>query len=350
MDSEMKLTIPRIAEIEAAMADKLRITATQELAAASAMANLRISPARELAAAMANLQIAPRQELAAMLATAKIAISPVQDLATALADIRIGVQQMLAPYQEAISAVFSTARFIQQNFEQWKSELQLNWAKMAEMMAAAAASFERYCNEEAPEACAVLCQAGWLRMDRHFSITEVRESLVLHKSQGEAAMNNAILQYFSEDNWASLERMTESWNSIPYLLDRTGIIADALFAHRSGLYTLSVPTLLPLVDGLSAEILGSHSKNAVAKFAENRRANDPEIWVQGFCDFMAQVFYKGYRFGQDSAPYLNRHAILHGRVFDYPSALNSTRVFLLVDALADFWYERQEALAPMTIQ
>jgi hypothetical protein len=350
MDSGIKLTIPRIAEIEAAMADKLRIAATQELAAASAIANLRISPARELAAAMANLQIAPRQELAAMLATAKIAISPVQDLATALADIRIGVQQMLTPYQEAISAVFSTARFIQQNFEQWKSELQLNWAKMAEMMAAAAASFERYCNEEAPEACAVLCQAGWLRMDRHFSITEVRESLVLHKTQGQAAMNNAILQYFSEDNWASLERMTESWNSIPYLFDRTGIIADALFAHRRGLYTLSIPTLLPLVDGLSAEALGSHSKNAVAKFAENRRANDPEIWVQGFCDFMAQVFYKGYRFGQDSAPYLNRHAILHGRVFDYPSALNSTRVFLLVDALADFWYERQEALAPMTIQ
>jgi hypothetical protein len=113
---------------------------------------------------------------------------------------------------------------------------------------------------------------------------------------------------------------------------------------------LSVPALLPFVDGLSAEILGSHSKNAVAKFAENRRANDPEIWVQGFCDFMAQVFYKGYRFGQDSAPYLNRHAILHGRVFDYPSVLNSTRVFLLLDALADFWYERQEGLAPMTIQ
>jgi hypothetical protein len=333
MDSQIKLTIPRIAEIEAALADKLRIAATQELAAA-----------------MANLQITPRQELEAMLATAEIAISPVHGLATALADIRIGVRQMLAPYQEAISAAFTTATLIQQNFEQWKSELQLNWAKMAEMMAAGAASFEQYCNEEAPEACAVLCQAGWLKMDRHFSITEVRESLVLHKTQGEAAMNNAILQYFSEDNWASLERMTESWNSIPYLRNRKGIIADALFAHRSGLYTLSVPALLPFVDGLSAEILGSHSKNAVAKFAENRRANDPEIWVQGFCDFMAQVFYKGYRFGQDSAPYLNRHAILHGRVFDYPSVLNSTRVFLLLDALADFWYERQEGLAPMTIQ
>ena len=133
-------------------------------------------------------------------------------------------------------------------------------------------------------------------------------------------------------------------------MTRQQIIADALFAHRNGLYTLSIPTLLPFVDGLSAEILGSTTKNAVAQFAEDRRANDPEIWVQGFCDFMAQVFYKGYRFGTDSAPYLNRHAILHGRVFDYPSALNSTRVFLLLDALADFWHERQQALAPPTIQ
>ena len=350
MDSEIKLTIPHIAEIETAVADKLRATATQQLAASAAIANLRIEPTRTLTAALANLRIEPTQDLAAMMATAKMAIAPVQELTNALADIRIGVQQMLAPYLEAVNGAFSMARLFQQNFEQWKSQLQPNWAKTAEMMAAAVASFERYSNEEAPEACAVLCQAGWLRMDRHFSITEVRESLALHKTQGEAAMNNAILEYFSEDNWASLERMTGSWDSVPYLHERRAIIVDALFAHRSGLYALSVPTLLPFIDGLSAEILGSHSTNAVTRFAEDRKANDPEIWVQGFCDFVVQVFYKGYRFGQDSAPYLNRHAILHGRVFDYPSVLNSARVFLLLDALADFWHERQEALARMTIQ
>jgi hypothetical protein len=64
---------------------------------------------------------------------------------------------------------------------------------------------------------------------------------------------------------------------------------------------------------------------------------------------VAQVYYKGYEFGKDTAPYLNRHGILHGRVFDYPSALNSTRVFLLIDAVAELWREKYKALSPGTI-
>jgi hypothetical protein len=43
--------------------------------------------------------------------------------------------------------------------------------------------------------------------------------------------------------------------------------------------------------------------------------------VQGFCDFVAHLYYKGYEFGKDTAPYLNRHRILQGRVFDYPSSV-----------------------------
>jgi hypothetical protein len=305
----------------------------------------------------------------------KLTIAPIEQIAVAMSNMRQNALQILVPFQESFNQAAVIAASYVENFnrtaalaatyvenfndfhaslqrsvEQWMAQQQLSWAKMAEMAAVAVANFEHYRNEEAPEVCVVLCQAGWLRMDRHFSIRELRESLVLHKTQGEAAMNDAILEYFSEDDFASLERMSKSWDSIPYLHDREKIIADALFAHRNGLYTLSIPTLLPFVEGLSAEILGSTTMNAVARFAEDRRANDPEIWVQGFCDFMAQVFYKGYRFGTDSAPYLNRHAILHGRVFDYPSALNSTRVFLLLDALADFWHERQRALVPPTIQ
>jgi hypothetical protein len=356
MDSEMKLTTSRIAGIDAELAS-LRGSHTRELAAA--IDNLGIDSTRDLAAliAGAKIAIAPVRDLAALVAEAKIAIAPVHNLALAMADVRLNIQQVLVPFQETINMAVGAVKLVhdfhsemQRSVEEWMGQQQLSWARMAEMVSSAALSFEVYRNVEAPEACAVLCQAGWLRMDRHFSIVELRESLVLHKTQGEAAMNDAILEYFSEDNYASLERMTKSWESVPYLRDRNRIIADALFAHRSGLYTLTIPTLMPFVDGLSAEILGSTTKNAVAKFAQDRRANDPEIWVQGFCDFMADVFYKGYQFGKDSAPYLNRHAILHGRVFDYPSALNSTRVFLLLDALADFWHERLQALAPTTIQ
>jgi len=48
--------------------------------------------------------------------------------------------------------------------------------------------------------------------------------------------------------------------------------------------------------------------------------------------------------------YLNRHGILHSRFFDYPTALNSSRVFLFVDAVAELWHEKQDALAPTTVQ
>jgi hypothetical protein len=221
---------------------------------------------------------------------------------------------------------------------------------MVEMTAAAAASFERYRNEEEPEACRLLSQAGWLGMDHHFSIHQLRESVLRHKSEGEASMNEAILAYFNGDDFALMEAMTEHWLGIPYLRDREKIIRDAVYAHKHGLFTLSIPALLPLVEGLSAEILGTATTKAVSLLAEDRMANDPELWMQGFRDFVEQVLCKGYEFGKDPAPYLNRHGILHGRVFDYPSALNSTRVFLLIDAVAELWREKQKTVAPAMIQ
>jgi hypothetical protein len=250
---------------------------------------------------------------------------------------------------------------IRRSTEQWLAYHQTTMAQIneginssvahwADMMAAAAASFERYHNEEEPEACALLSRAGWLGMHRHFSIRQLRESVLLHKTEGEAAMNDAILEYFNEDCSAPLEGMIKYWLDIPYLRDREQIIRDAVYAHKNGLFTLSIPALLPLIDGLSAEIIGSPSMKAVVLLAEDRRAHDREIWMQGFCDFVAHVYYKGYDFGRETAPYLNRHGILHGRVFDYSSALNSTRVFLLIDAVAQIWHEKQNVLAPATIQ
>jgi hypothetical protein len=279
----------------------------------------------------------------------KLTIAPIEQIALA--------QRFLAPVRESFNQAAAFAKLftdfhtnLHRTFEQWIAEQQLSWVRVAEMMAIAAENFERYRDEEEPEACKLLSDAGWLGMDQHFGIQHLRVVVVVHKTQGEAAMNDAILDYFSHDNSALLVAMSERWLSIPYLRDRENIIRDAVDAHQQGKFTLSIPTLLPMVDGLSAEVLGMQSMKAVALLAEDRRANDPEVWTQGFCDFLAQVYYKGYEFGKDPAPFLNRHGILHGRVFDYPSALNSTRVFLLIDAVAEIWQEKQKALVPTTIQ
>ena len=305
----------------------------------------------------------------------KLTITPIEQIAVAMTNMRQNAQQILAPFRESFNQTAAMAAAYAESFnqtaavaaslarlysdfhaslrrgvEQWMSQNQLNWTRMHEMMVAAAANFERYRNEEEPEACKLLSQAGWLGMDRHFCIEHLRESVLLYKTQGESAMNDAIRDYFNENDSALLVAMSDAWMSVPYLRDRQTIIRDAVTAHKMGLFTLSIPALLPLIDGLSAEIVGTATMKAVPRLAEDRRAHAPEVWAQGFSDFVSQVFYKGYEFGKDSAPFLNRHGILHGRVFDYPSALNSTRVFLVIDAVAEFWREKQKALPPATIQ
>jgi hypothetical protein len=287
--------------------------------------------------------------------TVEGAVASIEQMATALANARANVQEMLAPFEDSFNQAAAVVRAfadfhdkLRQSVRQWLIENQEGLSRMAQLMAAALAEFEQYRNEEEAEACALLSQAGWLRMDHHFSMPELRESVLLHKTQGESAINDAILGYFNRDNSASLDEMSKGWLTIPYLRDRENIVRDAVYAHKSRMFTLSIPALLPLVDGLSAEILGIPTMKAVPLLAEDWRTN-PEVWVQGFCDFVAQVYYKGYVFGKDTPPYLTRHGILHGRVFDYPSALNSTRVFLLIDAVAELWHEKQKALAPTMI-
>jgi hypothetical protein len=121
---------------------------------------------------------------------------------------------------------------------------------------------------------------------------------------------------------------------------------SALSAHRTGHFTLSIPALLPLAEGLSAETLGiSEQTNAVQMLLCDWSARDNDLWAQLSCNLVLNVIYKRCRFGKDPIPYLHRHGILHGRDPNYHSELNSTRVFLLVDAVADLWNAKQRELS-----
>ena len=302
----------------------------------------------------------------------RLTISVNGRVAALMENARQGVQQLLAPIEASFDQTAAVVRAavdfqesIQRSAERWlashqaavaqmveqtKSAMVQRASEMAEMMTVAAASFERYRAEEEPEACALLCQAGWVGMNHHFSIRQLRESVLIHTAHGEAAMNNAILGYFAENDFAVLDSMGKRWMSVPYLRERENIIHDAIDAHKKGKFTLSIPTLLPFVEGLSAEILGTCSKKAVARLTRERKAHHPELWEQGICDFVEGVVYKEYQFGTDSATYLNRHGVLHGRDLTYASAVNSTRVFLLIDAFAQIWHEKRGALAPTMVQ
>lgn len=233
---------------------------------------------------------------------------------------------------------------LQKSAEEFIAELSRNFTAMAEQVAKGMAEYEKM---EA-EAFELLKRGGWLGMERHLTGPQVRSILEISKTHGEQKAHDAIREYFSANDCRLLEEMTDEWLDAPYLKQRKEIILNVLAAHRSGQYTLSVPALLPLAEGLSAEIIGKTAgrQNVVKAVARNWRAKEKEVWTELYSDVVIHAIYETYDFDKDPAPYLNRNGILHGRVADYGTELNSLRVFFLVDSVADRWRAGQKKTTP----
>lgn len=175
-------------------------------------------------------------------------------------------------------------------------------------------------------------------------------------------IQEAFIDLFEQDDFRVLRSMVDSWASSPIIAKRMNIIRDALEAHMQRKYTLSVPALLPIIDGTLNEIRGRKT---------GERADN---WIAGVLediqsDFMAastkdalKAFLTGYTgfksippeyFTPDRFPewldqnhflaseILNRHAILHGIHIDYASKINSLRAFLILDVLANSSQEKE---------
>jgi len=217
-------------------------------------------------------------------------------------------------------------------------QFQKNLAGLSEQIENGMAEYER----TEKEAFGVLTRGGWLGMERHLTGPQVRTILEIAQRSGDDAANRAIAKYFTKDDCALVISMSEEWLDIPYFKDREPIVRDAIAAHRTGKFTLSVPALLPLAEGLSAEIVGPISNvNAVKKVVNDWKAQEQELWTQLYVDVVIDVIYKKVNFSNKS-PYLNRHFVLHGRVADYATDLNSLRVILLVDSISHLWREKQK--------
>lgn len=206
--------------------------------------------------------------------------------------------------------------------------------------------YDRYHSEREAADFALLATGGWVGLERHFCYQELRSAADICRSSGTDAMNDAVLRFFSDDDCAALGTVLGNWPQIPYLSERETIIRDAVSAHKAGQFTLSIPAMLPIAEGLAAELLGTPDTNAVKIVAAEWKKDELEAWSQEFWNVVDSVVYKKFTPGKSAAPYLNRHAILHGRVADYANACNSLRVFLLIDVLVGIWEKKQGPVGP----
>ncbi len=166
-----------------------------------------------------------------------------------------------------------------------------------------------------------------------------------------------FIDYYDKNNCEQLRLMVRSWfDDSEIYTRRRQIIEDALDAHIASKFPLSIPALLPQVEGIlsdnlrtEAGNLGELLKSAVSSDFKNAgifKALRDDILVFLSTDPFFTT-KKGDGFGKlftsennhkwfedrrvNGVIPLNRPAILHGIQIDYGTKANSLRLFFLLD-------------------
>jgi len=122
------------------------------------------------------------------------------------------------------------------------------------------------------------------------------------------------------------------------------IIRDSLWAHQNKKYTLSIPALLPIMEGIATdycklkrlEIPESGTVNKVKetiKLLESQGEKYTAEILLGFVENQLYIHTSRLKISKNKK-LLNRHGILHGYYSGYPDATRSLKCFMVLDVLS----------------
>lgn len=144
-----------------------------------------------------------------------------------------------------------------------------------------------------------------------------------------AEIDELFVEFYTAD---VLEGMITRWGEQGHIPHRLPILRDAVRAHCDGRYTLSIPAVLPQLEGTIAEMFGHRGKirgQHVQKYHAAAFAGAPAS-DNGGVNFFRAVLLDRFEWG-DPIPLFSRHAILHGADTCYATAANSLRAFVTLD-------------------
>jgi len=170
-----------------------------------------------------------------------------------------------------------------------------------------------------------------------------------------------VISHYEKYSWAALESTLKSWLENPIFARRIAILKDSLSVHKQGKWTLSVPSLLPQIEGLSLDIVKQlglpRGRKAIVIDKNINKEIGRTLPSQVFSSLSTDIFtpremvaiytllyhlegqlYKWINLLEeirqtDELDYLNRHSVLNGAQIDYASKINSLRCFLILDTL-----------------
>lgn len=187
------------------------------------------------------------------------------------------------------------------------------------------------------------------------------ELMRLAKQGGEVdvqKIEQVFIDFYDQNACENIRGMTVSWFDTPIFERRKHIIEDALDAHISGKYTLSIPVLLTQVEGILSEITGASAGSAgkLLELVMKKGYTDDNVYNPLEDDILLALSIDPFLFNKKRIPNeffttekigewmnsqgietipLNRNAILHGIQINYNTKINSLRVFFLLDSI--YW-------------
>ncbi len=195
----------------------------------------------------------------------------------------------------------------------------------------------------------VLMKTGWWYCPSMMNVNSesLKLSALKFRNGDKTAMTKLIVTAYHKDNYLLLRSTVAKWSKNKWFARRMETINDSLGAHIEGKYTLSIPTLLPLVEGIAADyckdkkisLIGVRNRgNAKVEKAfeellntKGRSFKFPDLFIE----ILNTIIYQDTNKAND--PFrkkLNRHGVLHGNYIKYYDAPRSLRCFLLLDALS----------------
>ena len=189
----------------------------------------------------------------------------------------------------------------------------------------------------------LLADRGWWILPKDINGPLKRELLRLGRERKPDEVDRLFCALFNENDGERLKKRIETWFALPFFADRKQLVLDSLEAHRSGKWTLSIPAILPLTDGLMRRFRREHlrpSKNPrkvihADRFVEYYRRKRPKLFGKSLTSFMQNHVFAHYDLNNGTPPSsINRHGILHGETPNYATEANSLKVFLLLDTIS----------------
>jgi hypothetical protein len=202
--------------------------------------------------------------------------------------------------------------------------------------------------EEEETAAEAFHAAGW-PIAPSMPKTLIRRVVKLHQEGKSRYVSQAIIGYYRRNNYSPLVEVVQRWRNHPLFALRTHIIEDALWAHRQGKYTLSVPALIAQVEGIMNDYVVANG--LPVRLGKIKEVYEAVLGDSMDYDFSTWAIVETLLYQLRTNTYLptpfedelarpvrrrrsTRHTILHGIMPGYNRESHSLRAFLLLDALS----------------